>query len=233
MRRVGHKGADLITPGNTTASFEAALREGVDMIEFDVLSERTDGTGELLLAHDYPDLTRRRGEALTLQEGLEHFRGEAYDDIELNVDLKLTGYERRVADALRDTGLAERALVSTMERASLRTLRAYAPEIRLGWSVPRLRRNPLERPHTVIPAYLGLQVLRGALPRFAGRAIAEGRVEAIMAHYRLVTPALVRAVTGAGGEIYVWTVDEAPRIAELQRLGVSGVISNDPRLFSR
>ena len=37
LRRVGHKGADLIAPGNTRESFDAALRHGVDMIEFDVL----------------------------------------------------------------------------------------------------------------------------------------------------------------------------------------------------
>ena len=37
LRRVGHKGADLIAPGNTRASFDAALEAGVDMIEFDVL----------------------------------------------------------------------------------------------------------------------------------------------------------------------------------------------------
>ena len=33
--RVGHKGADHVAPGNTAASFEAALDHGVDMIEFD------------------------------------------------------------------------------------------------------------------------------------------------------------------------------------------------------
>ena len=36
--RVGHKGADAIVPGNTLASFDAALAAGVDMIEFDVLA---------------------------------------------------------------------------------------------------------------------------------------------------------------------------------------------------
>ena len=41
VRRVGHKGADLIAPGNTTASFDAAVEAGVDMIEFDVLPERS------------------------------------------------------------------------------------------------------------------------------------------------------------------------------------------------
>ena len=52
-RRVGHKGAAHLAPGNTFASFEAAVGAGVDMIEFDVLSERPDGSGQLLLAHDY------------------------------------------------------------------------------------------------------------------------------------------------------------------------------------
>ena len=37
LRRVGHKGADHIAPGNTPASFDAALAADVDMIEFDVL----------------------------------------------------------------------------------------------------------------------------------------------------------------------------------------------------
>ena len=49
-RRVGHKGAAHIEPGNTLASFDAALRHGVDMIELDVLSERPDGSGRLLVA---------------------------------------------------------------------------------------------------------------------------------------------------------------------------------------
>jgi glycerophosphoryl diester phosphodiesterase len=52
-----------------------------------------------------------------------------------------------------------------------------------------------------------------------------------MAHWRLVSPRLVRAVREAGGELYVWTVDDGPRIGRLERLGVTGVITNDPRLF--
>jgi glycerophosphoryl diester phosphodiesterase len=52
-----------------------------------------------------------------------------------------------------------------------------------------------------------------------------------MAHWRLVTAALVSAVRGAGGELYVWTVDDGAQIARLERMGVTGVITNDPRLF--
>ncbi len=95
LKRVGHKGADLVTPGNTVESFRAALEAGVDMIEFDVLRMR-DGT--LVLAHDFDEPKQR--EVLTLEEGLAHFAGEAYAGVELNVDLKVPGYEREVAEAL-------------------------------------------------------------------------------------------------------------------------------------
>ncbi len=60
VRRVGHKGADLLAPGNTPASFAAALAAGVDMLEFDVLPAELDGSGELYLAHDYEDLRAGR-----------------------------------------------------------------------------------------------------------------------------------------------------------------------------
>jgi glycerophosphoryl diester phosphodiesterase len=52
-----------------------------------------------------------------------------------------------------------------------------------------------------------------------------------MAHRLLVSPRLVSAVHEAGGQLYVWTVDDAAKIAALEELGVDGVITNDPRLF--
>ena len=131
-RRIGHKGADHIAPGNTLASFDAALAHDVDMIEFDVLPEHMDGTGRLLLAHDYADAARRT--PLTLEEGLAHFASAAFAGVELDLDLKLPGYEERVVAALREHGLASRTLVSTMEPVSFPRIRAMAPEVRLGWA---------------------------------------------------------------------------------------------------
>ena len=66
--RVGHKGADLLAPGNTFESFQAALDQRVDMIEFDVLPLPD---GRLVLAHDPGDAARRTPH--TLAEGLDHF----------------------------------------------------------------------------------------------------------------------------------------------------------------
>jgi len=228
-RRVGHKGADHIAPGNTVASFDAALAHGVDMIEFDVLSEHPDGTGELFLAHDYGAL--RAGTAMTLERGLAHLADAAFAAIELDVDLKLRGYEQRAVEALRRHGLLDRALVSTMELDSLRALRTHEPGLRLGWSVPKLRRDPMRSPWQRPPALAIGYAYRAVLPRLAAAAIRAGRADALMAHWRLVSTALVRRIHAAGGELYVWTVDDRAQIARLEALGVDGVISNDPRLF--
>ncbi len=230
MRRVGHKGADHIAPGNTFASFQAALQAGVDTIEFDVIAEHADGSGELLLAHDDEDAKRRSPH--TLDEGLAHFADVAYGAVDLIVDLKARGYETRVADAIGRHELTRRSLVSTMEEPSLRLLRARHPQIRLGWSVPRLRRDPLRNPLVAGPAVVLMHYMRQALPSVAGNRIRRGEIDALMAHWRLATPRLARSIRAAGGELYVWTVDDADRIAGLERMGVSGVISNDPRLFT-
>jgi glycerophosphoryl diester phosphodiesterase len=228
MRRVGHKGADLIVPGNTHASFDAALAAGVDMIEFDVLRELHGG--RLFLAHDYRTLDARP--AHTLEEGLEHLASDAFAGIELDVDLKLPGYELAVVKALRGHGLLERSLITSQYRESLALIRAVEPGVRLGWSVPKLRQDPFRNPLMWIPASAIVLGLREVIPYRAAHAIKTGQCDALMAHWRLVTPRLVRGIAKAGGELYVWTVDELPRMRALYALGVTGVISNDPRLFA-
>ena len=225
LKRVGHKGAHLIAPGNTFESFQAALEHRVDMIEFDVLRLRD---GRLVLAHDYEDAAGRTPH--TLEEGLDHFADEAYAGVELDVDLKLPGYEREVVDGIRKRGLTDRVLISSQYLESIEAIGELAPGLRRGWSVPKVKRD-YTRSVLAPVAYGAIQVMKRRLPRQAGRLIAAGGAEALMSHYLLVSRGLVDAVRGAGGQLYVWTVDDAKRIAHLEALGVDGVITNDPRLF--
>jgi glycerophosphoryl diester phosphodiesterase len=229
LRRVGHKGAELIAPGNTPESFAAALAAGVDMIEFDVLPERF-GATRLVLAHDFEDAAQRG--PLTLEVGLELLAGSRFAGVEFNVDLKLPGYEDQVLDALRAHDLVGRVLISTQYPSSLARVRAREPAARLGWSVPKLRRDPFRSRALVLPALAGLQAARVGLPGRAASAIRAGYCDALMSHWRLVTPRLVRAVAQAGGELYVWTVNDPEQISRLATLGVTGVITGDPRLFA-
>jgi glycerophosphoryl diester phosphodiesterase len=224
--RVGHKGADAIVAGNTLASFDAALHAGVDMIEFDVLAERPDGDGELFVVHDHRALAR--GGAPTLDAALAHLRTAAFAGIRLQVDLKRQGYEPRVLDALTMADLRERTLITTGEWRSLERVRSLDPSMRIGWTVPatfgersaQFALRSLER------------LLRAGLPARAAERLRAGAIDALVPQWPLVTPALVAAVLGAGGELYAWTVDDPGVIRRLEGLGVTGVISNDPRLFA-
>jgi len=225
LKRVGHKGADLVAPGNTVESFAAALEHRVDMIEFDVLRLRD---GRLVLAHDYEDAERRT--PLTLEQGLDHFAGDAYADVELDIDMKIPGYEREVVEGLVSRGLAERALISSHYIDSLDKVRELDPTIRRGISVPQVRRDYTKTP-LAIPAYGIARVMRARLPGKAQRLLREGRIEAVMSHWLLVSKRLIDVVHAEGGEVYAWTVDDAARIGKLRALGVHAVITNDPRLF--
>jgi glycerophosphoryl diester phosphodiesterase len=224
-RRVGHS---IIKAGGDLAHLPARLEGAAwDMVELDVLAHGD----ELVIAHSPGDLEHphpvRFADALTVLRDVLPAR------VELNVDLKGTGYERQVLDTLRSLDLVARTLVSTMEAPSLRVLRAQAPELRLGLSVPKARRDYLANPLTRPAASLMLAYLRRVMPGQAARAVRAGLSDAIMAHWGVVTPALVRAVHGAGGELYVWTVDDAQRLRSLHALGVRAVITNDRDVFAR
>ncbi len=211
-KRVGHRGAHAVVKGNTLGSFEAALDLGVDMIEFDVCAVR----GRLGIAHN--PLEGRLLGCLELDAGLAHLATARFDGIELNVDLKHAGCERGALEALERYDLLERSLISSRLPAVLDRVRVLEPDARTGLSVG----GPLAR------RLAGLRDWR----RIVADALETGRFQALMAHHELVDRDLVARVKDAGAELYAWTVDESDLIERLTGLEVTGITTNDPRLFA-
>jgi glycerophosphoryl diester phosphodiesterase len=223
--RVGHK---IIVPGSRLEDLPARLQGATwDMVEIDVLSHGD----RLVIAHDPADLQREP--LIDFDDALAALGRLLGERVGLNVDVKAIGYETRVADAIAAAGLAHRTLVSTMEMDSLLVLRRVAPELRLGLSVPKARRDYLAHRLTRPAAHAMLGYLRWTLPRTLGPALEAGTFDAVMAHWGVVTQRLVETVRSHGGELYVWTVDDHARLPPLYRLGVTGVITNDRLLFAR
>lgn len=225
-RRIGHKGADAIVGGNTLASFRAAVEQGVDLIELDVL--RTP-EGRFVIAHDYPDAASRP--VLSLAEALEAFTRPPLDGVQIDCDIKLPGREAEFAGAVKGAGMLERTMVSTMEVETLRRLRALEPGLRLGWTFPKTRVD-WPRKRWAAPALIAaLFAMRRRLPRILPRRAEELGLFATWVYHPVITPALVTSARSAGVELIAWTVDDPNRIAQLAEWGVDGICSNDPRLF--
>jgi glycerophosphoryl diester phosphodiesterase len=223
--RVGH---NIVKPGSRLDELPARLAQSRwDMVELDVLAHG----GGLVVAHDSSDLAHP--EPIVFADALTALRDALPEQTRFDVDIKAVGYEREVVQAIHSAGLAPRTLVSTMELASLTAIRAMAPELALGLSVPKARRDYLASRLTRPGAYVMLAYLRQVLPRQTAGILRAGYADAIMAHWGVITPRLVSAVRGQGAELYAWTVDDPARCRALQRLGVTGVITNDRELFDR
>lgn len=213
VQRVGHKGAGQLAPGNTVASFDAALTTGVDVIEFDVLRVR----GRLVLAHSGWDARRRP--CLTLVEALTVLADARFAGLLFNVDLKRPGYEAETMAALRTAGLIDRVLVSSQFARCLDRVRRVEPGVRVGISVGGWLSRRRHRWNRRVSQRLVA-------------AIEIGRFDCLMAHHRLVDSELVARMAAVGGEVYAWTVDSQVAIERLALTGVAGITTNDPRLFA-
>lgn len=224
--RIGHKGADAVVPGNTLASLRKAVELGADVVEFDAFP---DADGTLRLAHDAGDLLRHP-DAPTVAEALTFMQRPELAHVGVNLDSKSVGDEQQIVDVLREHAMTDRTLVSTMEGPTLRELRRLDPALRLGRSVPRITRdwysNRLTRPGLIA----WVLAARRVLPPLLIRELRTGRIDAVMAHWGLLTPRFARQIT-AHGELYVWTVDDAERASAIAAMGVTGITSNDPRLL--
>jgi glycerophosphoryl diester phosphodiesterase len=225
-RRIGHKGADALTPGNTIDSFVAAVDHGVDMVELDVLRARE---GRLVIAHDSRDALARR--PLDLADALDAFLEEPLNQVEIDCDLKLKGREGELAGALAGRGLLERTMVSTMEIESLMKLRRLEPELRLGWTYPKTRRDWNSYGWARAGVSTALAALRRRFPAVLASKAPELDIDAVWAYHGVITPKLVQVANQLEIELIAWTVDDALRIRELIEWGVHGICSNDPRLF--
>jgi glycerophosphoryl diester phosphodiesterase len=229
MKRVGHKGADLIHPGNTLESFEKAVEIGVDIIELDVLRLR-DPDSPLVVAHDWHDAERR--EPLTLTQTLDAFLEPPLDRVEIDLDIKLPGREAELVGALRERDLLERAMVSTMELSTLARIRELEPGLRRGWTYPKVTKDWTSKRWAKLPMLAALAWMRQRLPDLAARELPKLGVESMWVYHPLASRRLARIAGLAGVELIAWTVDDATRMKRLVALGVGGLCSNDPRLFA-
>lgn len=219
---IGHRGSNTVATENSLEAIEAAAEAGAQGVEIDV---RPCASGELVVMHD-PTLTRttgdRRAVAAVARDELRRLRllgGESIpllDDalalcaergLLLNVELK-----RDVPDRVKATrALAERLrswttpalVVSSFDPFMLAAFARLAPEVPAALLVSPDHPNA-ER-----------------LPKLTGAC-------AIHPSRALVRPVDMTKWKTTGLRVMVWTVNDPDEAVHLVRLGVDGVITDDP-----
>jgi glycerophosphoryl diester phosphodiesterase len=207
---IGHGGASAIAPANTIASFEAARRAGVDMIEFDVRSRGS----RLLVAHLAPQALRRG--CLTLDDALNHLAQPRFSQIALNVDVKGRGCESALVEKLREHELLERSLISSQSADIVETVRAIAADARTAISIGGYVSRRANRWHQ-----------RAWRERLLEH-LAAGRFGDVMLQHKLVDAEIAEAIRRLGRRLFAWTVDDPALFARVAELGIAGVATNDP-----
>ncbi|HWO70402.1 MAG TPA: glycerophosphodiester phosphodiesterase family protein [Actinomycetota bacterium] len=234
---VAHRGASATHPENTLEAFEAAVRAGAKMVEFDVrltadgvpvilhdadVSRTTDGRG---LVHQltFEELRRfsagrwqgRRLPVPSLREALELLSGRAGVDIEIKHLPGEPGYDPAREATLQAT-LAELdrvafvgpVVITSFNPSTVRRSRQLAPDVPTGLLTT-----------ASLPADDALRLAAGAR-----HDLLLPEVDAVLA----AGPAFVERVHAAGLRLGTWTVDDPATIATLFGWGVDAVATNDP-----
>lgn len=207
--RVGHRGAAALAPENTLASIEAALAAGVDMVELDVLAHR----GRLVLGHSERDLAPR---PLGLDEAID-FLSEHAPDTLLLADVKGSGYERALAEALAEHDAIDRTVAASSSATVLRRLRDAQSRLARSLTYPRHR------------FWLGWR--RRVLPNRIEGLLSIAGASAATLRRLVITQAVVDRCHALGVPVLAWTVNEPAELARLDALGVDAVITDDPGIF--
>jgi glycerophosphoryl diester phosphodiesterase len=245
--RFAHRGGGARAPENTLAALAESIRQGVDVLEFDI---RASSDGVPVLMHDetVDRTTDGRGPVASMPlselERLDagswfdpRFRGERIPRLEevlaladgrcgVNIEFKIgkgrspLGPLPSPIPAHLDPRPLVVAVLSTLSRVRFQEtliLSSFEPHI-----LALLRSL---RPE----AHLGVIAKRStrgvsSLHRRIG-------IQSVHMHARLAEPRRLRAAHDLGLAVFVWPVTEAEQLRRLSAIGADGIMCPDPALF--
>lgn len=218
MLIIAHRGASGIEPENTIRSFKKAEEAGADMIELDI---RESKDGQLVAFHDQ-SLKRLFGinkaiGRLTVAELKEISKAReipTLDEVlqaiytDLNIHVKVRGIEEKLLNKLKK--FSHKVLISCNFPGVLKKIRALDEKIPLA-------------------LVIGSGELH--LMPIINRLTKKLNLYSIHPKNTLVNRSSVAILRFTKRKIFVWTVNSPKEVEKLSKLGVDGIITDNPELF--
>ncbi len=244
---ISHRGANQVAPQNTIAAFEKSIEIGCDGFETDVhltkdgvpvichnftIDETSTGTGaiknmtlEELRQYDFGKYkgAEFEGEKIpTMDEFLEVSK-KMWDKMNvLNIELKSekfgeagTAIVEKTIDAVKNHGLFDKLLISSFDPAILVVCKKVDPKCRTGI---------LYSPDNLVSL------------KIAPRPVSfckEIGADALHPFFMYVTRLYVERAHRAGIQVNPWTVNKESTARHLIKLGVDGLITDNPGLMNQ
>ena len=214
---IGHRGAMAYEMENSMSSFEAGLKMGAQMLEFDVhiskdgevivmhderVNRTSNGRGYLnqLTLEEIKSIKLRNGEEIpTLREVLENFRGRC----QFNVEIKGKKANLPAYEVVKELDMLDDVLFSSFSGPCLLKIKAKDKNARVACLSN-------ERKINVIKIAKSL------------------KAEAIHPKNNITTKKLIINAKMEGLDVNVWTVNRPSRMKKLIDWGVDGIFTNKP-----
>ena len=230
---LGHRGSMASAPMNTMAAFELAIEQGADGIELDV---QRSSDGHAVIMHDFTVEASTNGSGAVAEKSLSElqeldagswfsrdFAGERIPTLDqvfaslgvrslIDVEIKSAsndsdGVEALVAESIQRYFLQDRVVVSSFNPYALQRFRQLMPNVMIGFLyVPALP-----------PEYL--------MPL---RKLSH---EARHPWHDMVDEEYMCWARENDYYVNTWTVNDLGRAAELRKLGVNAIITDNPKLL--
>lgn len=222
--RIGHRGANSpeLSDENTLEAFKLAVQIGVDILEFDIqrtsddvfvimhdvtVDRTTDGAGrvEAMTLAEFKALHTQRGYTPpTLGEVLSWLETNQVDFI---LDCKITDSSviKNLIEQVESHGLLERAVFESPDPKIAGMVEEIWPQIDTA----------------VYPVHQFL--MRYYLNKYD--------IDIASYNYLFANPLEVALAQAKGKRVLVWTVNKRPLIRWFTKIGVDGIMSNDPNVF--
>lgn len=236
MDIIAHRGASTYAPENTIAAFQRALDQQADGIELDVrltkddipvichdatINRTSNGKGSIhslplqaLKKYDFGSYFHKKYKKETIPTLEEVLQLTKNSDTTLHIELKNgpvipKTLEQRVLELIFQYGMQERVVYSSFDHLSLQRVVELDPQAKIG-----------------LIFHMNLVHL------FDYIAHTEIPVHSIHPNHFYVTDEMVQQAHKRGMRVNLYTVNNRKLAETYKKMGVDGIITNDPLLFS-
>ena len=221
---IAHRGASALAHHeNTLEAFKIAIKLKTDYAEFDI---RKTKDNQLIVFHDdeirgseISSLTYDKLCSITskenyrvplLSEVLELCKGK----IKLDIELKESGYEKRVIDMVTKLYRYDEFMMKSFIDKTVKAIHDYDPYIKTGLLLGVKGASLKTRLHEYFPM----------------TRIAACNADFVSPHYKLATPGFIKRMKLYNKPVYVWTVNRARLMGKCIYNNVDGIISDKPNV---